>query len=93
MEVTVLARDYSRAVLPFPDALLRLSRLRALSLQIPCSVSSDLISSSRKLDNALDNIIDDQAGSCLMPRLSHPSIAHCPCRCLLGHGCAQKITK
>lgn len=40
MEVTVLARDHSGAVLPFPDALLRLPRLRALSLQIPCTVRS-----------------------------------------------------
>ena len=29
---------YGAAVLPFPDALLRLPRLRALSLQIPCVV-------------------------------------------------------
>lgn len=38
LEVTVLARDYSRTKLPFPNALLGLTRLRALSLQIPCSV-------------------------------------------------------
>jgi hypothetical protein len=31
---------YGAAVLPFPDALLRLPRLRALSLQIHCVVSS-----------------------------------------------------
>lgn len=39
MEVTVLARDYNAGALPFPDALLRLPRLRALTLQIPCKVS------------------------------------------------------
>lgn len=39
MEVTVLARDYNAGPLPFPDALLRLPRLRALTLQIPCRVS------------------------------------------------------
>jgi hypothetical protein len=35
----VLARDYNAGALPFPDALLRLPRLRALTLQIPCKVS------------------------------------------------------
>ena len=39
VEVTVLARDYNAGALPFPDALLRLPRLRALTLQIPCKVS------------------------------------------------------
>ena len=39
MEVTVLARDYNAGALPFPDALLSLPRLRALTLQIPCKVS------------------------------------------------------
>jgi hypothetical protein len=38
VEVTVLARDYNAGALPFPDALLRLPRLRALTLQIPCKV-------------------------------------------------------
>jgi hypothetical protein len=40
VEVTVLSRDYGAATLPFPDALLRLPRLRALSLQIPCAVGA-----------------------------------------------------
>ena len=46
MEVTVLAQDYNAGALPFPDALLRLPRLRALTLQIPCKVSPRLRSSS-----------------------------------------------
>ena len=34
----VLVPAYGAAVLPFPDALLRLHRLSALSLQIDCNV-------------------------------------------------------
>jgi hypothetical protein len=40
IKVSALDPAYGAAVLPFPDALLRLPRLRALSLQIHCVVSS-----------------------------------------------------
>ena len=53
VEVTVLARDYGAATLPFPDALLRLPRLRALSLQIPCTVGAGLTRFRLRAANAM----------------------------------------